>query len=183
MTTTNLSPISADPDATHILAFCRSLADSSPVSVPLQPLSDAPPNECFHVVKQHIAVNGGRQVFGWSIWEWPGVYLEAEFHSIWETPDGILIDVTPKQIHSDAITFLHEPKKQYEGRQVNNVRKPLVDSLTVRKFIEANNRIFNALNKGAAKYRNEVAMTPELARAYRERERLHCQLVATFGAR
>lgn len=183
MNTTSPSTISADATAIHVLAFCRGLSDCKPITVPLKPLPDVPPDECFHVVKQHIAINGGRQVFGWSIWEWSGVYLEAEFHSVWETPDGILIDVTPKQIHCDAIIFLHDPKKQYEGCQVNNVRKPLVDSLTVRKFIEANNQIFNALNKGAAKYKNEVAMTPELARAYRRRERLYCQLVEKFGAR
>lgn len=183
MSTTGLSTISANATAEHVLAFCHGLADSTPTSVPVQPLVDMPPDECFHVVKQHIAINGGRQVFGWSIWEWPGVFLEAEFHSVWETPEGILIDVTPKQMHCDAITFLHDARKKYEGYQVNNVRRPLVDSLTVRKFIEVNNQIFNAMNKGEAKYEREVTVTPELAKLYRRRERLYSQLVEKFGAR
>ena len=183
MEAASLSTVAADATATHVLAFCRGLSHCSPNSVPLRPLDDMPPDECFHIVKQHVAINGGRQVFGWSIWEWPGVFLEAEFHSVWETQDGDLIDVTSKQTHFDSITFLHDPKKQYEGCQVNSVRKPLIDSLTVRKFIKANDEIFNALNKGALKYQREVAMTPELAKLYRHRESSYNKLVVKFGAR
>ena len=32
---------------------------------------------------------------GWRIWEWYGVMIEAEFHTIWESSDGILHDITP----------------------------------------------------------------------------------------
>jgi hypothetical protein len=142
-----------------------------------------PPDECFHVVKQHVAINGGRQVFGWSIWEWPGVFLEAEFHSVWETPHGVLIDITPKQMLFDSITFLLDPKKHYEGHQVDNVRKPLINSLLVRRFIEVNNEIFNALNKGAAKYQMKVARSPELDKMYLHQKNLYLKLLEKFGAR
>ena len=141
----------------HVRSFCLSISDKDPTFVPSKPLPGSPINECFSIVPQHIVTHGGKAHTGWSIWEWPGVMIEAELHMIWESPEGDLMDITPKPIDFDSILFLPDPKKEYRGRQFNNIRKPLVNSLLVRRYIETHNRIFVELNKGdLANYHGEI---------------------------
>ena len=59
------------------------------------PLPEAEEMDCFVNVEQAIAKNGGRAVYGWAIWQVPGVYIEAEFHCVWENDAGEMLDVTP----------------------------------------------------------------------------------------
>ena len=40
-------------------------------------MPDAKPGECFHNVRRCIEKSDGAEVFGWEIWSWPGVYVEA----------------------------------------------------------------------------------------------------------
>jgi hypothetical protein len=35
-------------------------------------------------VEMVIELNDGRAVYGWAIWQVPGVYIEAEFHRTWK---------------------------------------------------------------------------------------------------
>ena len=138
----------ANPKSSHVKSFCYSLSDQSPFSIPLKPISDVPVNECFSIVPKHVLANGGRVVTGWAIWEWPAVIIEAEFHMVWETPDKVLIDVTPKPKDFSYITFLPDSKKQYRGRQVDNIRKPLSRSLLIKRYIETAHNIFIEMNNG-----------------------------------
>ena len=76
-----------------------------------------------------VEKNGGGFQYGWQIWEWPDVMIEAEFHAVWNSPQGILIDITPKQIDTHKILFLPDANRTYEGKQVNNFRQPLRQTL------------------------------------------------------
>ena len=91
--------------------------------VEVKPVKDADLNDCFPVVKEHVTSFGGKQLFGWALWELPNLFIEAEFHSIWEKPDGSLVDVAPKLSATEKVLFLHDPKVTYQGKQVNNVRR------------------------------------------------------------
>jgi hypothetical protein len=69
----------------EILKLC---ADISPALVPI-PVNVAPEpsaelNNCFHNVASIVAKNGGAILYGWSLWEWPRVFIEAEHHAIWD---------------------------------------------------------------------------------------------------
>lgn len=45
---------------------------------------------------QAIAARGGQVACGWQIHLWPGLYVEALFHCVWEHPSGLLIDLSAK---------------------------------------------------------------------------------------
>jgi len=53
-------------------------------------------DDCFPIVAEQVAAEGGQQVFGWALWELPGVFIEAEFHSVWQSPAGELVDIVPR---------------------------------------------------------------------------------------
>lgn len=73
----------------YVISFCRSVvSDPKPVYVPLRPLDGAAENACFSILPPPVAQHGGEQVNGWSIWEWPRVFIEAEFHAVWRQPDA-----------------------------------------------------------------------------------------------
>ena len=101
-----------------VLRFCRRVnAAVSPVFVPIVPGPNAKVNECFPNVQAKIAVDGGGFENGWQIWEWPNVYIEAEFHSVWVSAQGDRVDVTPKPIPMDRILFVSDPSRSYAEKQ------------------------------------------------------------------
>jgi len=99
-------------------------------------------------VRKRILEHGGNEVIGWTIWLWPNVLVEAEFHSVWKNHDGELIDITPKQNEEEKILFLPDEKKQYEGRQVDNIRMALRDDAVVNDFIKLAKNRYEIMNLG-----------------------------------
>lgn len=113
----------------------------------MRPLPGKPVKECFSVVPEYVSMYGGKQCTGWAIWEFPKVMIEAEFHCVWESPDGDLLDLTPKEFPLDKILFLPDPKRKYGGLQVDNIRKPLIRDKDVKRFIELAEIKFIELNR------------------------------------
>jgi hypothetical protein len=58
----------------------------------------------LHRVREH----GGKRINGWMIWE-ADDFDEAEFHCVWQNPDGQLVDVTPRVDREERILFLADP--------------------------------------------------------------------------
>jgi hypothetical protein len=119
-----------------------------PVWVPVEPSSAALPNECFNNVDAVLANQGGTRVIGWTLWEWPNTYLEAEFHAVWRTNDGQLIDVTPKDGGEKSILFVRDPRRGYTDEFVDNARMPLRDDMLIRDYIAMAEHLFNATRIG-----------------------------------
>lgn len=116
---------------------------------------------------EHVAEHGGESVVGWAIWEVPGVYIEAEFHSVWRASDGALHDLTPRPTPLDSILFLPDPSRQYRGRQVDNVRQPLVEDRDVFRYLYLGKRIFELTNAGPlADQHGEISLPPKAAKEY-----------------
>ena len=78
-----------------------------PVYVKVQPESGAIVSECFPNVERKVLSSGGKMLCGWQIWEWPNVMIEAEFHAIWQSPEGDWVDITPKQGRTDYFVRSH----------------------------------------------------------------------------
>ena len=151
-------------EATHLQAFCREItATSNPVLVSCIPRFDRPANECFPLVEEQIAGSGGSMVVGWAIWEWPGVFIEAEFHAVWASPEGQLIDFAPRPLRSPHIVFLPDPSRKYEGRQVDNIRKALVRDNDLIRFLFVFRRQFEILNKGDLAFQHGPISLPAKA--------------------
>jgi hypothetical protein len=66
---------------------------------------------CSDGVLEKVKNDGGGIRFGWTIWEWPSVMLTAEFHGVWISPEGLLIDITPKPQRETQIVFV--PDESY----------------------------------------------------------------------
>jgi len=120
-----------------ILKFCERFegASKNPIFIPVEPKEDAPLNSCFHVVPKVVEQHGGELIHGWTIWEWPGLYLDAEFHAVWQQPDGTLVDPNPKADGESRILFLVDKGRKFEGQRRPNRIMPLVDDPVVRKWI------------------------------------------------
>ena len=70
--------------------FCaRIRAGARPQLMVIQPEPGWEPNNCFFCVRERVQRDGGRIQLGWSIWELPGVYLEAERHAVFAPPGSI----------------------------------------------------------------------------------------------
>ena len=74
--------------------------------------------------------------------------VEAEFHCVWASPEGDLIDLSPKIEKGDAIIFVPDPNAKYTGVQIENIRKPLTNNPDVREFIKLFHEYFLYMNKG-----------------------------------
>ena len=120
-----------------LLRFCRSVvSESDPVFVRVETQYTAKQNDCFENVRIYAGEHGGEMVHGWAIWEWPRVYFEAEFHCVWRSPDGRLVDITPNSPPYPWILFLPDPIRVYRNRLINNHRKKLVRDPVLDGFYE-----------------------------------------------
>ncbi|MCX4027951.1 hypothetical protein H0A36_19610 [Endozoicomonas sp. SM1973] len=172
-----------DIERKHVIQFCSGLSDALPVKIPLRPLKDADQRDCFNILSEHVAEHGGSQLFGWSIWEWPSVMIEAEFHSVWKNDAGEIIDLTPKPKYFEYTIFVHDSSKVYQGRQVNNIRKPIAKGLTTKKYIETADEIYAEMNKGdLANYHGELEATPKLMRLHQKMADLQRKLMKKHGS-
>ena len=125
-----------------------------PVFIPISPDADSKPLDCFACVKRKAETEGGRIQFGWAIWEWPGVFIEAEHHAVYAPPAGSAwLDITPPtdpQIRRRL--FLPDDAAVYdfghEGVLRDNIRLAHSDDPLIQQFFNAAaelNRVRNAI--------------------------------------
>ena len=140
------------------------------------------PQDCFGVVSEYVAGGFGEQVIGWAIWEWPRVYIEAEFHAVWQHPVGRLVDITPKMPPIPRILFLPDPNREYVGGQVENVLQARRRDPTIERFIERAHLIFLERNKGElAEKHGEIPVSEESSRYQQDQARALDRLQQRFG--
>ncbi len=89
-------------------AFCLSLGGAAPMFVPVVDDEHGLFGWCSDGVLEKVKADGGEIVFGWSIWEWPEVLRTAEFHAVWKSPAGELMDITPKPRGEQRILFVQD---------------------------------------------------------------------------
>ena len=173
-----LIPQPGNPESAHVADFCRLVVqDQTAIVIPHKPLPGKPQSECFSIVPEQVIAQGGKQLIGWAIWETPGAFIEAEFHTVWQDPQGNLIDLTPRRLHHQTTLFLPDPRREYRGRQVDNVRRPLVNDLDVIRYLHLAARRFEILNKGdLADQHGELNLPPRVLRDYRKVEKEVMQL-------
>jgi len=122
--------------------------NEKPIYIDVKPNNNFAINVCFDLVKEQVSTNGGRQINGWTLWELPTLYCEAEFHCIWEDKNGLLTDVTPKSNKANKILFLPDTNLEYENMQKNNVRRKIKNIQVLDDWFETFYQEFLLLNKG-----------------------------------
>ena len=127
-----------------VAALCAEVSPGhEPSFIEVRPEADALPGECFHNVGRKIERDGGVLVYGWAIWEWPGVFVEAEHHGVWSDGSGI-VDVTPHVPACDSILFLPDPNRVYDfagKRRLLNVKRSIGTFASAQAWIDATDRL------------------------------------------
>lgn len=177
--------LAASPSASHVLRFCRFVVKrQKPVAVPLKPMPGQAQRDCFAIVEKQVARLGGERLLGWAIWELPGVFLQAEFHAVWRSPSGEIVDLTPRPFPCRSSTFVRDPHREYEGRQVDNIRQPLVSDVDVFHFLLLERRMFAIVNAGDLAYQHaEVQLSGAALAEYEGIEREYARLESVILAR
>lgn len=158
-----MTPEKIDHDINRLISQLKST--EQPVYVPHRPAQHAQINECFPAVAEMVSTNKGSMCLGWQIWK-TSLLVEAEFHAVWRSPEGELIDITPKPIALQKILFLPMPLATYDGAQVDNVRLNATGNNIVDDFILVHEVIFKIENKGARAYQYELQLTGIEAQIY-----------------
>lgn len=159
--------------STPIRALCRDLSPNNrPTWVAVKPDPNAIVSECFINAAARVARDGGSLVFGWTIWEWPRIFIEAEHHAVWEK-DGERLDITPHVNGQQRILFLPDPGRVYdfEGkRRLINVKRSLGEFSSVDRWIAASDDLQRTMEDNSVG--NEVRMNREHLKALWERARM-----------
>lgn len=157
-----------------VLKFCERFGDGRerPLFVSVRPESSTL-NECVAILQDKVARDGGEAVNGWAIWEWPTIVLEAEFHVVWKSPAGELMDGSPKQDGETRILFLPDGMVEWKRLRIPNKRMPLRNIKPVSEFIAAGKMKYLLLGPTTGAYR----VTPEIARNEMRLAQaiIHCQ--------
>lgn len=131
----------ADAAKPRVAAFCKTLvAGARPALVPIHAADGCQPLDCFNDVRRRVAEAGGRIQFGWTIWEWPRVLIEAEHHAVHDPGDGQpWIDLTPAQDGEIERLFVADDRAPYDftnpGSRRRNIRKALSSHRTVQEYL------------------------------------------------
>ena len=82
-------------------------------------------NDCHNSVIDYVSIYGGRRRLGYYFVESP-VTLQAIYHSVWESPEGKLIDVVPyKDGRTYNIVGLHKQEAQPNYQILNCYSKEI----------------------------------------------------------
>jgi len=144
-----------------ITNFCKSISKIDPLYVDVLPDDGALVNECFPNVERKILRDYGEMIYGWQIWIWPEIFIEAEFHGVWKAQDGHIVDVTPKIPPMEKILFLPDEYRKYEGFQIDNRRKKISDNGVLDDYFFCNEALYAMKNYGDRKFRKELILKNE----------------------
>ena len=155
-----------------ILKLCQEInPDAEPVFVLENPHPAATPLQCFYNVQEKIKREGGSIVYGWAIWEWRRVFVEAEHHAVWEK-DGEWIDITPKDQRARKILFLPDNNATYDfegNRQRPNIKKKLGRYASIDRFIKVTDDFRNWMQ------RNSVGLEVRVDRIEYQARQMECE--------
>jgi len=129
--------------APKVLELCNEIKPGSgAVWVPVKTMKNAIQNDCFKNVAKKIKRDGGSIQYGWVIWEWVHVLVEAEFHAVWRSPDARLACVSPNDQNEDKILFLPDDSRSFDGiNRIDNIRKSLRKEAVVDEFIRVSQQL------------------------------------------
>jgi hypothetical protein len=147
-----------------------------PVFVRVQTRSDARSAECFETTAKHVAEFGGSSVFGWQVWEWPGILIEGEFHAVWRSPDGEMLDVSRKDEGENLTLFIPDPRLSYTGETIYSIRIPIGKNLKIKHLISIKERFYRLFREVHGNATGMIVLKGELADLHTLSERLGSEL-------
>ena len=123
----------------NVKKFCNDYINKNELFyVDIIPDKNAKMHNCFYNVDDVIKKYGGSKIYGWVIWKWPNILIEAEAHAIWKREDGKYIDVTPHEKNINKILFVPDMDMVYKGTIIRSKRMPLTNSPDTKRLIQLN---------------------------------------------
>lgn len=184
MFVTTPSRITAD-----VRRLCRRLGSvSEPVFVDVsasRATSQEDFDDCFHDVQREVEKSGGNIQYGWTIWEWPGIFIEAEFHAVWRRTDGELLDVTPKKDGEERILFVPDLVRVFSGKQIDNVRVAIGRDPRIKQLLRLQEDIHRRIRRQmqGISFRTQFEVEPETALLMKRAAGLELELTQSRDAR
>lgn len=126
------TPKSITPE---VKAFCESLSNEEPLYLNITDDVFAKTARCYLNANNLAEWMDGEMVFGWAIWEMPGIYLTAEHHAVAEV-DEELIDVTPQFNREKRILFLPDRITEFTPPRPANRYTALSNDPRIKQFIQ-----------------------------------------------
>lgn len=117
----------------------------TPIYIPSIPEDKIERHDCTRAVKQKIVRDGGEARFGWLIWQWANIVLEASAYIVWKDETGNLFDVTPKETKYESVLFI--PASVCDGVKLMNKRIPITDSALIKELVEISDKCETVLQK------------------------------------
>jgi len=176
----------------QVLKFCRGISDEAdPILLTIDPEEDCAPLDCFNNARRKATRSGGKIVLGWAIWEWPGIYIEAEHHAVYEpAPGEPWRDLTPAQIPGISTRlFLADSSADYdfenEGIRRDNHRLALRNDPLIRQFFQSAQRYNEIMNSipGVGEVKVSPALAQQVYSAEIENAQLSLQLAMKYTPR
>lgn len=146
-------------------------AEYEPEIVPVQPEYYAKIDSCFYNVQEKVKREGGIIHYGWAIFKSPNMY-EAERHAVWESPDGSLIDITPRVIDFSTVMFVSDNNFVFNGQLTDNIRINATKNLVVDDFILVNEACTRFYMLGKREEQFKISIPAYVAPYIREYEKL-----------
>lgn len=154
----------------------------NPIFIPVVTEPYAVVSECFPNVERKIKRDGGNIIYGWQVWS-TNLICEAEFHAVWKSDSGELVDITPKYPPVDTILFVQDDSIVYKGAQIDNIRINNTDNSLVNDFIDIQKALFKIRNKGSRAFSNEYKLSRNEALIYSNLESFSIDLCSYIYSR
>ncbi len=107
----------------------------TPVHIDIEPQPGALIDQCFPNAEAMVEKEGGTVEYGWSVFVWPRVWHEFQFHAVWRDRNGVLHDPTPRVDGEKVVLFL--PSNQpYTGETLGTRLFSVSKNPTVETLIQ-----------------------------------------------
>jgi len=111
-----------------------------------RPLEWCEQGVCFINVEKQVQKMSGSALVGWMFWEVENLIAYTEAHSIWVTPQGTWIDITPHSLPPKRVMFSPDPRVAEKRGYTIPFETPLTANpkeLALHRFSRSLSEIWN----------------------------------------
>ena len=147
-----------------VFEACRTaVANPNPIHVPVRLEAYSQAEDCHRNVAEKTRQDGGQACSGWVIWEIPDWEIQLEFHSVWQSNQGSLVDLSPPLHGGTEVLFLPDPVRVYEGRNISSIHYPYDDSERCREYVDVADKINRVIFPPGKPGKSPFVPTAEMA--------------------
>jgi hypothetical protein len=147
----------------------------APQWVPIETEDFSEFDSCFFNVGEKVIKDMGEIIYGWKLHR-SSIIIEAERHSVWKSPEGELVDLTPDRSGSNKSLFVQEDKGWvYNGKSDDNIRINITNSILVDDYILLCETIVKLYQTGKRESELKIMINESVLNAIRflEKDKIH----------